>query len=199
MISKHERKIEWTKQGLIKLFDEVNSLKMKTSVNSDDIKLHFCDKGTPINKFVPLIKTEFVYPPQYSMDAIIRALHNYEERIKWDSNLLKKSVVKKMNRVEIIHEILKPHALANQKRDILEKKIGFPYRPMLDGPETPNDSFHHSNSFRASANSVENYFYFSSMDSKESKDLCPAEPDVVRTQVYFGMHKFEFIQIPPCF
>ena len=198
LISKHEKKIEWTKQGLIKLFDEVNTLKMKTSVNTDEIKLHFHDKGTPINKFVPLIKTEFVYSPQFSMDQVIRALHNYDERVKWDSNLLKKYVVKKMNRVEIVHEILKPHAIANQKRDILEKKIGFPYRPMMDGPETPSDSFH-STSFRASANSVENYFFFSSMDSKESRDLLPAEPDVVRTHVYFGMHKFEFIQVPPCF
>jgi hypothetical protein len=83
---------------------------------------------------------------------------------------------------------LKPHTLAPQKRDIFEKKFGFAYRPPVD---TPNQSF--DSPVKVRSDQIENYFFFSSMDSKESKLECPEEKDTVRTHVYFGMHKFETI------
>lgn len=95
---------------------------------------------------------------------------------------------------------LKPHKLAPQKRDIFEKKFGFCFRPPLNHDRSDiNQSIHSDasprkhNNLSARSDLVENYFYMSSMDSKESKLECPEEPDTVRTHIYFGMHKFEFI------
>ena len=48
------------------------------------------------------------------------------------------------------------------------------------------------------SNILENYFYFSSMDSKEYKIECPEEPNTVRTHITFGMHKFELIKRLKC-
>ena len=47
--------------------------------------------------------------------------------------------------------------------------------------------------YSARSDQLENFFYFSSMDSKDSKLECPEVKDTVRTHVFFGMHKFEIV------
>lgn len=36
--------------------------------------------------------------------------------------------------------------------------------------------------------------YFSSVPSKENKDLCPEQNGVIRTFTHYGMHKFEMVK-----
>lgn len=109
-----------------------------------------------------------------------------------------KQFVRKIGRVELMKVSMKPHKLAPQKRDIFEKKFGWCFRPPVNHSDfnqsiISNESPRKQNNFSARSDQIENYFFFSSMDSKESKLECPEEPDTVRTHVYFGMHKFEFI------
>lgn len=89
-------------------------------------------------------------------------------------------LVRKINRVELIKTKIKPHPLDPQKRDIFEKKFGFSHRKNANG----------------SADEIDNYFWASSMDSKEMRAECPETKDVSRTHVYFGMQKFEIIRRP---
>ena len=109
-----------------------------------------------------------------------------------------KLLVRKIGRVELMKVSLKPHKLAPQKRDIFEKKFGWCYRPPVNPDSRDFNQSIISNesprkNYSTRSDQIENYFYFTSMDSKESKLECPDEPDTVRTHVYFGMHKFEFI------
>ena len=85
--------------------------------------------------------------------------------------------IKKEGRIELVHQCLKKHPLDDTKRDIFEKKIGFAHRDENMKGDEP----------------MSTYFYFSSMDSDESKTYCPEKEGTSRTFIYFGMHKFEYI------
>lgn len=102
-------------------------------------------------------------------------------RLKWDKNIEKMQSVHKLGKVNLIQQVIKPHPLMSQKRDMFYKQIGFAHR---------------ATDFPVKDHSVSNYFYFSSMDSKDSETLCPVETDVSRTHVFFGMQKFETVTLP---
>jgi hypothetical protein len=38
-------------------------------------------------KYQPMFKTEYIFDSKYSMNLIIKAVHNAEMRKKWDTNL----------------------------------------------------------------------------------------------------------------
>ena len=157
------------------------------------------EKGTPMYNKIPLMKTEYIFDSRFSMESVVQAIHNSDMRMQWDSIMASKEFVRKVGRVELMKVSLKPHKLAPQKRDIFEKKFGWCYRPPLNHDRSDvnqsiaSDASPRKQNLSARSDQIENYFFFSSMDSKESKIECPEEPDTVRTHVYFGMHKFEFI------
>ena len=123
------------------------------------------------------------------MEQLVHAIHNSDMRVKWDNNLKSQTLIKKINRIELIHIMNQPHILASQKRDIFEKKFGFAYRPIVKS----NDD---SGGFQIQSDMMENYFFFSSLDDKEIEKECPIPKDTIRTHFYFGMHKFEIIKRP---
>lgn len=51
-----------------------------------------------------MLKTEYVFPPEFSLESIINAFHNPKQRVKWDSNLESYKTVKKVGRVALVHE-----------------------------------------------------------------------------------------------
>jgi len=68
LLSKHEKKIEWSKQAIVDLFEQANNMAFKYSLDDDTIKVSICDKGSPTWKYCPLIKTELVFEPGVTMD-----------------------------------------------------------------------------------------------------------------------------------
>ena len=76
-----------------------------------NIQLWISENGSPYFKKVPLFKTEYIYPSKFSVDQIIQAIHSPDLRCKWDRNVESKTLVRKVNRVELIHTVIKPHPL----------------------------------------------------------------------------------------
>lgn len=71
----------------------------------------FYQKGTPKMKYQPMFKTEYIFDSKYSMNLIIKAVHNPEMRKKWDTNLEQIKVVNKINRVHLVHKTYKANML----------------------------------------------------------------------------------------
>lgn len=184
LITRQEKKIEWNKVFIVNLFEELTTkLPYKLSYHdreAGNISFEVCEKGTPYYAKVPLFKTEYIYPSKYSMEQLMEAFNNLDQRSKWDRNVASMQLVRKINRVELIKTNISPHPLDPQKRDIFEKKFGFSHRKGASG----------------AADEIDNYFYHASLDSKEMKAECPETKEISRTHVYFGMQKFEIIRRP---
>lgn len=139
------------------------------------------EKGTPFYNKIPIIKTIYTFDPKFSMKDIVGAIHT-EQRLKWDPYIESKKVIRRVNRVELVNIQLKQHHLDTQKRDTFEKKFSWFNRPAvthdlnntLDMHNNPDISFISSRSQQTfDKEKLETYFFYSSMDSKESKLECP--------------------------
>ena len=116
------------------------------------------------------------------MKDIVGAIHT-EQRLKWDPNIESKKLIRRVNRVDLVNITLRQHKLDSQKRDTFEKKFSWFNRPVvthdlnntLDLRGNPEHSFLSSRSNQQTFDKerLENYFFYSSMDSKESKLECP--------------------------
>ena len=95
-------------------------------------------------------------------------------------------MIRKLNRVELINIKYNTHYLAQDKRDIFQKKFSFAYRPPV---RDENGDIQ-----KLKSDKVETYFYFSSFDHKDIKSECPVDKDVSRIHIIFGMHKFEIVE-----
>jgi hypothetical protein len=80
----------------------------------------------------------------------------------------------------LFHQELKTNAFLSQKRDIFFKQYGFSMR-------TP--------SLLQKEDQICTYFYYTSMDSADSKAICPEQVGVERTHLYFGMSKYEYVMV----
>ena len=98
--------------------------------------------------------------------------------------------MRRINRVDLVHITLKKHKLDSQNRDTFEKKFSWFNRPAvthdlnntLDVQNNPEQSFMSSRSQQAfDKEKLETYFFYSSMDSKDSKIECPEVNGTTRT------------------
>lgn len=136
------------------------------------------------------------------MKDIVGAIHT-DQRLKWDQNIESKKLIRRINRVELVNITIRQHKLDSQKRDTYEKKFSWFNRPIvnhdlnntLDLQNNPENSFLSSRSQQTfDKEKLETFFFYSSMDSKESKLECPEVEGTTRTHVIFGMDKFEIIK-----
>ena len=131
------------------------------------------DKGIPLNTKLPLFKTEYFFASDIQMDDLIGALHDNDVRKKWDTNFDGATVVKTSGRVELTHIKLKSHVLDPQLRDVFEKK--FRWANVSNKKEESNKEAletQDSSDSQIAAND-QKFVYFSTVPSKENKDLCP--------------------------
>ena len=106
------------------------------------------EKGTPFYNKIPIIKTVYTFDPRFQMKDIVGAIHT-DQRLKWDAYIESKKVVRRINRVDLMHICLKQHQLDSQKRDTFEKKFSWFNRPVvthdlnntLDLQNNPEQSF----------------------------------------------------------
>lgn len=100
-----ERKHDWSKKGVINLFDEVANLEtLKLHTDRRDVKIFFSEKGSRFQKFLPVIKTEMYFPASIGLEKVINAFHNPKQRVMWDHNLESYSTIRKLGRIALIHE-----------------------------------------------------------------------------------------------
>lgn len=69
LILRQEKSFDWSKDYLMKMFDEVNHLETyKNQLNTPNIKLWINEKGTPFYNKMPLIKTIYVFDPSCTLN-----------------------------------------------------------------------------------------------------------------------------------
>ena len=152
-----------------------------------------------------MLKTEYVFPPEFSLESIINAFHNPKQRVKWDSNLESYKTVKKVGRVALVHEEFASSKFENVQRDCFQKKFGFTFRPrnVQDSNQSmvfnyssvvPNANASFSSRFSAK-DSLEYFFFCSSVDNKDLVAAeCPVAKGVTRIHAHLVLHKFEKVK-----
>ena len=77
LILRQEKKYEWSKEFLMKTFDDINNLETyKNHLNDPNVKLWLNEKGTPFYNKMPLIKTVYIFDPKLSLNQVVRAIHS---------------------------------------------------------------------------------------------------------------------------
>lgn len=216
LIAKHEKKYEWTKQGIMALYDNLNNIKTYNSLlDEPGCKFWINEKGYQYFKFFPLFKSEYLFDKRYTMDQVIQAVHDPIRRAKWDKNVDEVRTIRTVGRVQLVQSLHTPHFLESIVRDMFEKKFGFTHRPPIasrfddqvsNGKSLNQDETLRSldvddgaslgrNSYKYKSDQIEYYMFSSSIDHKEMQPECPLQQDHVRTQVYLTLQKFELVKV----
>jgi hypothetical protein len=83
-------------------------------------------------------------------------MHSLEIREKWDKNIKKSIMIKKINRLSIIYILNKNAGIGFQKRDFYEKKVSF---------KISSQHGAHGQEVSEGEGNSKYYYYFSSLDN----------------------------------
>ena len=90
IIMRSEKKYQWNKQYLMRIFDEISQIHtFKIVQDTPEVKMWINEKGTPFYNKMPIVKTVYTFDPKFQMKDIVGAIHT-EERLKWDPNIASK-------------------------------------------------------------------------------------------------------------
>jgi hypothetical protein len=67
-----------------------------------------------------MVKTEFIFDSKFNVNQVMEALQS-GNRLKWDKNIASITQVQKLGKINLIHQLIKPHPLLSQKRDMFYK------------------------------------------------------------------------------
>lgn len=131
IIMRCEKKYDWNKQYLMRIFEDISQIPTyKVVQDTPGVKIWLNEKGTPFYNKIPMIKTIYTFDPKYKMKDIVGAIHT-EQRLKWDQNIESKKLIRRVNRVDLVNITLRQHKLDSQKRDTFEKKFSWFNRPVI--------------------------------------------------------------------
>ncbi|CDW77335.1 UNKNOWN [Stylonychia lemnae] len=138
--------------------------KYDSKVNEEKLKILFRTKGSELCQDVPVIWSQYMFEKGITVPMILKAIHNPEERVKWDKDLRSAEVprMENENSMMVWHQQTKSTIKYILTRDFLEKKIKF---------TTGNKK----------------YVYFSSLPD----EILAAADGESRAYTVFGFHVFE--------
>lgn len=110
---------------------KINDPKIKVQVKNVSIAAIaiFIQKGTELSRDFPCIMTDMYFEagPQFSMKGLIKAIHNPEEREKWDKDVEYSKILEIVcsGKTILFHQRMKSAISFINRRDFLEKKLKF--------------------------------------------------------------------------
>ena len=82
------------KQSLLELLQRLDNedpatggTKWETKIDEFDFKMHIKPKGSELSHETPLIKAEMFLASSHSIERVMKAVHNKEDRLAWDKDL----------------------------------------------------------------------------------------------------------------
>ena len=127
--------------------------------------------------------------PGITLKSLIKAIHNPEERAKWDKDVEMGRIIELMHNSKalLFHQRMKSPIQLIQKREFLEKKFKFKKQVQHVTKIQEDSSIATSQPHSSGHKHTRHFVYFTSVPDS----MLEIEKGITRAQVIVGIHMFE--------